>query len=291
MKKTPPIIRRSKAEADLKRAAGFAKELHYPVKADLEVLYEDDHSLVVFKPAGLLVTPDRFEPSADTLTNRIWYYLWEKLGMTDEVLNESRPRMVHRLDRDTSGVMVYAKTIEGQRELTEQFEKHRVLKTYLAIVDGRITKSSDHIDYPIGHPPRVNHSTRGKMFIGTPSAKAAVTNIKTLEAHEMWSLVQASPRTGRTHQVRLHMSAYGHSLMVDPLYGKREALRISDLHIKRLEQSDEVLMNRLTLHAASIDFIKVTGTGRGTERVCIEAGPPEDFVRLLTFLQTECSAE
>ena len=257
----------------------------------MEVLYEDDHSIAVFKPAGLLVTPDRFEPSSDTLTNRIWYYLWEKKGATDEVLAETRPRMVHRLDRDTSGVMIYAKTLAGQQELTEQFEKHRVLKTYLAIVDGRVEAKSAHIDFPIGHPPRVNHSTRGKMFIGTPSAKPAITNIKTLEAHELWSLVQAAPRTGRTHQVRLHMSAYGHSLIIDPLYGKRSSLSIRDLHIKRLEQSDRVLMDRLTLHAASIDFIKVTGTGKGTDRVRIESEPPRDFQRLLEFLRTECAAE
>ncbi len=260
--------------------------MHRPVESKITVLYEDEFVIAVDKPAGVLVTPDRFSPSADTLTNRVWFYLWQKAGGGDDRLAETRPLMVHRLDKETSGVILYAKNIEAQRELGKQFETHRVSKVYLAIVEGRVEERNGRIDFPIGPPPRQTHTTRGKMFIGTPEAKPAITDFKVIEAHDSWSLVEARPRTGRTHQIRLHFSAYGHPLLVDKLYGRRPILMMSDIH-PLLGKDDRLLIDRQPLHAASISILRVTGTGKSGERIEIQSPLPEDLSNLLELLRRE----
>jgi len=288
------VILRSRATRDSQDAAateqsGEAKTFggHAPVDKPIEILYEDDAMAVAYKPAGVLITPNRFQPDEDTLTNRFWNYLWQKTGKDEKALYECRPRLVHRLDKDTSGAIIFAKTLEAQRLLTEQFEKGRIIKTYLAVCDGKIEKTSDRIEYSIGAPPKVTHATRGKMFIGTPYAQEAVTDIKVLEAREKWSLVEAKPRTGRTHQIRLHLSAYGHPLVVDPLYGKRDKFLQSDLTGHKLSGDDKVIIDRMPLHCVSLDFIAVNADRRTSARVRVEAPLAQDIETLLKFLRAD----
>jgi 23S rRNA pseudouridine1911/1915/1917 synthase len=211
---------------------------HRPTQMPLVVLLEDEGCIAVAKPAGLLVIPDRFDPSQATLFNGVWHHLWQRSGGDPE---PCKPRLVHRLDRDTSGVVVFAKSLEAQRTLSRAFELGEARKHYLALVDGQPAESGS-IDLPLGPAPKQSRRARGRIFVGPPGAKEARTSYRVRERLPPGTLLEVEPHTGRTHQIRVHLAAIGHPLAVDPLYGARAELRIGD-----------VVLARLSLHAERLE--------------------------------------
>lgn len=172
-----------------------------PPTDPLNILHEDHHILVADKPAGLLSVPGKGEHLSDCLLTR---------------LQEAFPQtlLVHRLDRDTSGVMVFALTPHAQRHLGLQFEKRQTKKTYLARVAGRLEPKTGTIDLPIG----VDWPNRPRQMIDHENGRNALTDWRVMKAGDTESRVHLMPKTGRSHQLRVHMLSLGHPILGDPLY-------------------------------------------------------------------------
>ena len=182
-----------------------------PEDIPVEILYEDDAILVVDKPAGLAVHPGAGHPTG-TLVNAL-LYLRPRLK---DVGSSERPGIVHRLDLDTSGVMVIAKNLASHAHISEQFAQRSVNKIYLALVKGRLTQTEAIIDAPIGRDP----SNRQKMNV-VDGGKSAKTRYKVLRSIGDHQLLEVKLLTGRTHQIRVHLASIGHSIIGDSLYGKK----------------------------------------------------------------------
>lgn len=235
-------------------------------RQQLEVLYHDADIVVVNKSSGLLSIPDRYDatlPSVKTLVR-------ERFGA-------SYP--VHRLDRETSGVLVVALTPEAHKALNEQFERHTVRKTYVAIVSGIVDRDTINVDIPIMPDPR----RKGLM---KPSArgKEARTIIRVIEKFRLASLIECDLITGRQHQIRVHCSAIGHPLLVDPDYGTSKAFLLSSIKRKfnlAKGQEERPIIDRLTLHAAKLAFAHPT-TG---QEMTFSADAPKDFQATLQVLR------
>jgi RluA family pseudouridine synthase len=222
--------------------------------------------VVVNKPSGLLAIPDRYDESLPSVKSLVR----ERFG---------HAYTVHRLDRDTSGVMIMALTPEAHKALSMQFEGHAVTKTYLAVVSGVVDRDEIAIDIPIAADTR----RKGLM---KPSAKGkeAHTILRVLERFRLATLVECDLITGRQHQIRVHCSAIGHPLLVDPDYGRTEAFLLST--IKRRYnlakgKEERPIIDRLTLHARRIGFTH-PATG---EHLTVEAEPPKDFQATLQVLR------
>lgn len=232
----------------------------------IQVLYEDAHLIVVDKPAGLLTLPDRFARDKPNLLDKL-------RRDYDEIF------VVHRLDRDTSGVMVFARNAESHAELSRQFEAREVEKVYLALVSGRIAPSEGTIDKPIGPHP----SGDGRMIVA-PRGKSAVTHYKTLRLFRSWSWLELRIETGRTHQIRVHLAALGYPLAVDPLYGKEEGIYLSSFkkdYRPSKNREEQPLIERVPLHAAGLRFTHpVSG-----EALHVEAPLPKDLNAVLRQLE------
>ncbi len=234
----------------------------------LNIVYQDEALAVVAKPAGMLTIPDRFDASKPNL---------------HDALAAIFPRVwtVHRLDRETSGVVVFALSEDAHRSLSIQFERRSVQKSYLALVEGVPAQTEGVIEQPLGpHPGKP-----GQMTI-LRKGKYARTEYKVIEAFKGFALVEALILTGRMHQVRVHLASIGHPLVADSLYGRREALFISDLKIKDLRQSkwedsSSALLQRTALHAWRLAFEHpVSG-----QAVQVEAPVPKDIKAALQQLR------
>lgn len=191
-----------------------------PEAIALDILYQDDALVVINKPAGMVVHPAAGH-SGGTVANAV-------LGHAPDIIigNEERPGIVHRLDRETSGVMLVAKTDAALRGLQAQFAAHAVHKTYLALVNGEVRTPQGKIDAPLGRDPR----DRKKMAIVTSGkARRAVTVFRVLAHDSRYSLLQVEPETGRTHQIRVHLAFFKHPVVADAVYGKRK----NDLGLER----------------------------------------------------------
>ncbi len=184
-----------------------------PQKIPFPVLYEDSDLLIISKPPGLVVHPAHGNPDG-TLVNGLLYYCQEIAGVGDDV----RPGIVHRLDKDTSGIMVVAKTVQSHRLLSEEFKARTVDKEYLALVRGIFKEKKGRIVANIGRHP-IN---RKKMAVCEEGrGRYAVSNWQVLEEYAgLWSLVRVKIETGRTHQIRVHMISLGHPVAGDRLYGR-----------------------------------------------------------------------
>ncbi len=237
----------------------------------LDVLYEDERLFAVNKPAGVPVIPERGSTERLFLDSLLYYL--SKAG------NGVRPRLVHRLDKDASGVIVIAKDIDTERILTEQFENRLIEKEYLGIVDGEFKKEeSSRIELPIGE------IKPGRMKIDHSHGKPSLTEFKVMEQSNGFTLLSIFPRTGRTHQIRVHMKAIGHPLSVDPIYGRRKALYLSELKkdYKPKDDTKELpLISRLTLHAYRLTL----DLPSNAERLTIEAPIPKDLKITLKALK------
>ena len=184
-----------------------------PEALPLSIIYEDKDLLVIDKPAGLTIHPAPGHYS-HTLVNAILSYLPELPDTGDSL----RPGIVHRLDKDTSGVMVVAKTNAAQANLISQFKAHTVVKAYLALVKGHLTPEKGVIEAPIGRDPR----NRKRMAVVT-EGKEARTRYQVIKYITNYTLLEIRPETGRTHQIRVHLSAIGYPVVGDTTYGVKSA--------------------------------------------------------------------
>ncbi len=227
----------------------------------------DEHLLVVDKPAGVVSVAARGELSVRDL-----------LVSTGKLTAEEPLRIVHRLDRDASGVIVYARTVEAQRLLTEQFAGRQVEKVYLALVQGYVAADGE-IDLPL-LPDKSGTHTHVSPRRGKPS----LTQYRIVERVAGNTLLECRPLTGRLHQVRAHLAAIGHPLTVDPLYGGGSAVLLSFYkpdYRASTRHDERPLISRLTLHALRISFDHPAGCGRAT----FEAPLPKDFRATLNQLR------
>lgn len=233
-----------------------------------ELLHADTQLIVLNKPAGMLSVPGRGrDPSLPR-------WLRGRMGF-----REDEPmRVVHRLDRDTSGVIVYARTLEAQRSLVDQFKSRRVEKVYLALVSGHVLEDG-RIDLPLDV-----ERGRTRARIARRRGKPAVTEYRVVERLAGNTLLECRPLTGRTHQLRVHLAAIGHPLTVDPDYGGGERLLLS--HYKpryrpNRRGQEKPLIERLTLHAQRLTLEHPTDGGR----VTFEAPLPKDFRAAISQLR------
>lgn len=250
-------------------------------KLDLSILYEDDDLLVIDKPAGLLVIQDRWDPSKPTVVKLARTYLQARAVAPGATAPEA-PRIwvVHRLDRETSGVLILAKSDRAHAGLSRQFEHGKVQKTYLALVSSQGIRAEGVIRLPIGpHPHRP-----GVMTIRRRHGKSAITRYSILERFRGYTLLHVRPQTGRSHQIRVHLQAIGHPLAIDPLYGSGQPLLLSALkpsYRPKAGTEERPLMARLTLHAQALELMHPT---HGES--CTWVAPlPKDFAAVLRNLR------
>ncbi|MGH7260261.1 MAG: RluA family pseudouridine synthase [Nitrospiraceae bacterium] len=205
----------------------------------LEILHEDDALLVLNKPAGLVVHPAPGHWSG-TLVNALLYHFQTSGGTVSTIGGKERPGLVHRLDKETSGIMVIAKTDQAHRGLAAQFKQHTITRVYEALIWGVPKKSHGVIELAIGRDTK----ERKKFSARTARPKPSATEYTVVERiGKLAARVDLFPRTGRTHQLRVHMTALGHPLLGDPTYGGR-----------KVKELDELEIPRVMLHAKTLGF-------------------------------------
>lgn len=232
-----------------------------PEAIPIDVLYEDDGIVVINKPAGMVVHPAPGHPNG-TLVNALLYHA---PGIS--VSGSTRPGIVHRLDRDTSGVMVVAKSDYASQSLVDQWAQGKVRKRYIALVVGLVGEEEAIIDVPIAR-----HRTDRKRMGVDREGKSAVTHFNVKERFDESSLLDIDLRTGRTHQIRVHMAHIKHPIIGDPVYGNVSSARLAQ----------ELGAGRQLLHASTLAFT-VPGSTTVTE---FEAPKPADMNRVLTQLRS-----
>jgi 23S rRNA pseudouridine1911/1915/1917 synthase len=246
-----------------------------PVEGDLDVVFEDEHVVVVDKAAGLTTHPAPGEPDA-TLVNYL-LHSYPDMATENSGMDDQRPGIVHRLDKDTSGLIAAVRTEADRLTLASDFAERRVSKVYLAIVHGVPKQLSGVIEAPMGR----HHSQKTKMAVVEKGGRDAKSNYRVLWTgpRGLASLVAIRIHTGRTHQIRVHMAHIGHPLLGDGVYGSRENIDWS----RRPDRLAE-LAPRQMLHAFYLSF-KHPDNG---EQVTLYRQPPEDFQTLLGALTREC---
>ena len=225
-----------------------------PEPIPLDILYEDPYLLVVNKPKGMVVHPAAGHYSG-TLVNGVLYHCQGHLSWINGVL---RPGIVHRIDKDTTGALVVCKDDATHRDLAEQLKEHSIYRRYRAIVTGNLTQDTGTIEGPIGRHP----TDRKKMAINEKNGKPAVTHYRVLERFAGYTYVECRLETGRTHQIRVHMSSIRHPLLGDTVYGSGKA---------------PWPLQGQVLHAEGLGFIH-PATGQYVE---FHAPLPEYFIELL----------
>lgn len=236
--------------------------------ARLEILWQDNHLLAINKPSGLLTVPGR---QGGISLREI---LAREEGFQQKLL------ILHRLDRETSGVLLLAKTTDAQRNLSQQFESRSIQKEYIAFVQGQPEEESGLILAPIAEHPRI----MGKMVINQKKGKPSQTKWKVVERLGSIALLRCRPLTGRQHQIRVHLKLIDHPLLVDPLYAGRDAFYLSQVKTNYRSNrtgTEKPLLGRLSLHAEALNFAHPeTGTP-----MRIEAPLPKDFRATLNQLK------
>ena len=239
-------------------------------KAALEVLWADDDYVAVAKPAGLATIPGRGEDEC------VLKRLGEQLGLPSSGTHDPRLRVVHRLDKDTSGVLVFAKNVEAQRSLSHQFQNNLIEKEYLALVLGRPPQGEGEIDGPLAPHP----TNPKKMAVVKHGGRPARTMWQVAAKFRSFTLLRVFPKTGKTHQIRVHLKHVGLPLAIDPLYqpalpGKPAGIFLSAFkrdYRPNAGQEERPLIERLTLHAEKLRF-----KARDGAPVEVIAPMPKDF--------------
>jgi 23S rRNA pseudouridine1911/1915/1917 synthase len=229
----------------------------------LSIVFEDEHLIVIDKPAGLVVHPAAGNPDG-TLVNALLHHC---AGNLSGIGGVARPGIVHRIDKDTSGLMVAAKNDRAHEGLAKQFAKHSIDRRYKAIVAGRPRPPAGSIDAPLARSP----ANRKKIAI-VRTGKRAVTHYRTLQPLKEAALVECRLETGRTHQVRVHMASIGNPLLGDPVYGRTKAV-----HRPMLETLG---FRRQALHAAHLGFIHPVKSNA----LSFDSELPADMQELFTAL-------
>lgn len=228
-----------------------------PENIDIDVLYEDEYIIVVNKAKGMVVHPANGNYTG-TLVNALLYRCKDSLS---GIGGEKRPGIVHRLDKDTSGVLIVAKCDKAHLNIYEQIKNHKVKKTYIALVKGIVKDNEATIDMPIGRSKK----DRKKMDIDK-NGKNAITHFKVLKRYQGYTLLKVNIETGRTHQIRVHLSTIGYPIVGDGVYSNGK---------------NEFNVEGQMLHAESIEFVHpITG-----EKMKIEATLPEYFNNVLKLLE------
>lgn len=230
-----------------------------PEPLPVEILYEDEHLLVVNKPRGMVVHPAAGH-TGGTLVNALLYHC-DNLSGIGGIL---RPGIVHRLDKDTSGLLMAAKSDVVHRELSRQLKERSIRRDYIAVVWGRLSHKKMVVRAPLGRHPH----NRKKMAV-TEKGREAVTTVRLLAGLKGCSLIRARLQTGRTHQIRVHMSYIGHPVVGDPLYGGNNKLL------------NETGWEGQALHARRLGFVHPYSG----EEMQFVAPLPSDFSKLLKFLR------
>jgi 23S rRNA pseudouridine955/2504/2580 synthase/23S rRNA pseudouridine1911/1915/1917 synthase len=232
-----------------------------------DILFDDEHIIIADKPAGMLSIPDR-NGNKDNMVSA----LERQFG---------KIFVVHRLDRETSGVICFARNEAAHRNLSIQFERHTTDKFYIALLDGVLHHDEGEIDKPIGEHP----SIPGKMAITHPG-KPSLTFYRVLERFKRYTLAEALIKTGRTHQIRVHFQSIGYPLAVDALYGRRPAFYLSEIKGKsyksgKYTDEERPLMDRTSLHSYRLRIDHpVSG-----ERMEFKADIPRDLAAVLNQLR------
>ena len=241
-----------------------------PEDIPLDIIYEDEELIILNKQPDMIVHPARGNTHG-TLVNALAFY-------SDELstgLGEFRPGIVHRLDKNTTGVMIVTKNDAAQWKIAKQFENRQVKKTYLAIVHGTPELTADRINIPLGMHPRI----REKYAVRPESGKEAVTFYEVVEAFRGFSLLKLTPKTGRTHQIRVHLSYIKHPIVCDDMYGGK---LVYQWQLAGAEPAvAEPIINRVALHAFAIEFKHPTKE----KTMKFEAPLPQDMQNLLTELR------
>ena len=235
-----------------------------PQDVPINIVYEDASIIVINKAAGMVVHPAPGNPD-NTLVNALLFHCLDLSGIGGVL----RPGIVHRLDKETSGLMVVAKSDEAHRKLSAQFEKHDIHKKYIALVWGDVKGQSGEIVLPVGRHP----VDRKKMSTKSRQGKDALTLWKVRERYGKATLLDIEIKTGRTHQIRVHLSERGYPVIGDTVYGNASKLQtIKDTALKTEIKS----LQRQALHAAQLSFIHP----QSGERVVFSAPLPEDLENL-----------
>jgi 23S rRNA pseudouridine1911/1915/1917 synthase len=252
-----------------------------PEEIPLTVLHEDDDIVVLNKQADLIVHPARSHLNGTMVNALAWHFRHASAvgGALSSVGGEfARPGVVHRLDRNTTGAIVFAKRDEAHWRLGHQFERRTVDKRYLALVHGEIETWADVIDQPIGNHPSREKGYREKYVVRhDEQGRSATTIYRVRELYAGYTLVELELKTGRTHQIRVHMSWLGHPIVGDDMYGGK-ALRERDI---RAGGPDDVVIGRQALHAATLGFTHPT-TGAAMR---FTAPAPADLRRAVALLR------
>lgn len=230
-----------------------------PENIPLDIVYEDDDIILVNKPKGMVVHPAPGHYGG-TLVNGLMYHFGDSLS---GINGEFRPGIVHRIDMDTTGVLVVCKNDSAHRSLSEQLHEHSITRKYYAIVHGNIQQNEGTVDAPIGRSPR----DRKKMAVNTRNGRRAVTHYRVLERFGgRYTYIECQLETGRTHQIRVHMASIGHPILGDDVYGPKKC---------------PFKLQGQTLHAGVLGFIHPS-TG---EYIEFKADLPEYFKELLVKLR------
>jgi 23S rRNA pseudouridine1911/1915/1917 synthase len=240
---------------------------------DIKVIYEDEDFLVLDKPSG--ITVNRAETTKDEFT--IQDYLEDKFKNNQEWLNADkqsdfylRAGFVHRIDKETSGILLVAKNSKSFENLQEQFRERKVEKTYIALVHGHIDVAEGEIIVPVGRLP-----WNGKKFGVLAGGKEAVTYYKAIKTFEKpFTLLELNPKTGRTHQIRVHLKYFNHPIFGDFLYAGRKVSR-----------DDRKILERVFLHAHKISFFHPASIGASVKRVEFESPLPYELKSVIDYFQ------
>ncbi len=262
-------------EKKLKVREGDAVSVEIPDPEILEVLpediplniaYEDDDVIVIDKPAGLVVHPGSGNHTG-TLVNALMYHCGDNLSSINGVI---RPGIVHRIDKDTSGLIMAAKNDRAHLSLSQQLSEHSITRRYVALVYNNFKEDEGTVDAPIGRDPynRLRSKVIPEEAKGSDSARYAVTHYRVLERFGKYTLIEARLETGRTHQIRVHMAHIGHPLVGDELYGPVK---------------NKLGAKRQMLHARVLGFVHPV-SGQYME---FESSLPDDFEKVLTRTRQE----
>jgi 23S rRNA pseudouridine1911/1915/1917 synthase len=238
------------------------------MKHHLEILFEDGNIIAINKPSGMLSIPDRFDKSKANAHDML------KAQTNQQIF------VLHRIDKETSGILLFAKNEVAHKLFSKLFESNSIKKTYFAIIKGSPEQDQGSIHDSIAHDP----SRPGKMKIH-PKGKESHTEWKILERFKGYSILEIALLTGRTHQIRVHLAHIGYPLAVDSFYGKKDSLKISDLKSKARQGKSQLefpdLINRCSLHAWKLSYNNPTTA----IQINIEAPLPKDLFAVINQLR------